>query len=205
MRCWRPKIEDEWYDIDRLKIYLSKKYEIPRIKLSIKICELRDKQGVSISMLGHNTLSNLEHGAEVDNPSSGVHGVSGNIVGTSDTQTLTNKTIDAGSNTISGVKDFITGLIESPADQDYMILRNAPFGGTINKITTKSSSGTCTLTGYVGATALEGTANSVSSSEQEQSHSSSNTFSSGDDIKLTVSSNSSCEDLEFTVEFTRSL
>ena len=34
---------------------------------------------------------------------SGVHGVAGNIVGTSDSQTLTNKTIDASSNTLSNI------------------------------------------------------------------------------------------------------
>lgn len=103
------------------------------------------------------------------------------------------------------ITDFISGLIESPSNGDYVVLRNAPFAGTITSITTKSSAGTCTLTGYINSTALGGSANSVSASEQEQAHSSNNTFAAGDDIKITVSSNSSCANMEFTVKYRRAL
>jgi len=40
-----------------------------------------------------NTFTNFTHGNEVDNPVSGVHGVIGNVVGDSDVQTLTEKTL----------------------------------------------------------------------------------------------------------------
>lgn len=42
----------------------------------------------------NNTVSNLAHGAEVDNPTTG-HGATGAVVGTTNTQTLTNKTLTA--------------------------------------------------------------------------------------------------------------
>lgn len=47
------------------------------------------------------------------NAESGVHGVTGDVVGTSDTQTLTNKTLTLGSNTLTGTKaQFNTALTD---------------------------------------------------------------------------------------------
>lgn len=99
----------------------------------------------------------------------------------------------------------ISGFIAAPDDKSYKIALKMAHGGTITETTTESASGTCTATFKVNSTALGGTANSVSSTKQSQSHASSNTFSAGDDIVLTVSSNSSCADMSFTIKYTRTL
>jgi hypothetical protein len=104
-----------------------------------------------------------------------------------------------------GQTDSICGVIETPANKDYRLWLNIPFGIVIVKVTTRSSAGTATATAKINTTALGGTANSVSTSEQSQTHSSSNTASTGDDIVLTVSSNLGCTDLAFNIEFTRTL
>lgn len=97
------------------------------------------------------------------------------------------------------------GFIASPSDKDYRIGLKMPHGGTITETTTRSVSGTCTATFKINSTALGGTANSVSTSEQSQSHASNNVFSAGDDIVLTISSNSSCSDMSFMIKYTRTL
>jgi len=106
---------------------------------------------------------------------------------------------------LSQTGEFIAGYIKTPANQDYRLVVKIPHGGTITETVTRSESGTCTATFKVNTTALGGTANSVSSSEQAQAQASSNTFVADDDIVVTISSNSSCVGMSFTIKYTRTL
>jgi hypothetical protein len=107
--------------------------------------------------------------------------------------------------TSSTVVDDWFGYVLYVADGDLRLILNLGFAGTINKVTTRSVSGSCTATWKINTTALGGTANSVSTSEQEQAHATNNDFVVGDDIVLTVSSNSSCQGMSFSIEYTRAL
>jgi hypothetical protein len=101
--------------------------------------------------------------------------------------------------------EFVSGLIPVPTNQAYNIIINIPYGATITTTTTIATSGTCTATFAINGTAIGGTANSVSSSQNVQTHASSNVASSGATISMTVSSNSTCLGLAFTIAFTRTL
>jgi hypothetical protein len=91
------------------------------------------------------------------------------------------------------------------ADGDYILTLKAGFAMTITETTTKCTSGTATATFKINTTALGGTANSVSSSEQSQSHASSNSVSAGDDIVVTISSASSLTNMVISILATRTL
>lgn len=103
------------------------------------------------------------------------------------------------------IVDCISGIIVAPTDGDYRLVVKIPFGGTITEAVTRSTAGTGTGTFKVNTTALGGTANSISTSEQAQAHASTNTFAADDDVVLTISSASSLANLSFTLKFTRAL
>lgn len=101
--------------------------------------------------------------------------------------------------------DVWSWFIEFPDNKDYDFIVNLPYAGSINSVTTISSTGTCTFTGKINTTALGGTANSVSTSESTQAHASANAFVAGDNFRGTVSSNSGCENMTVTVKVTRTI
>jgi hypothetical protein len=99
--------------------------------------------------------------------------------------------------------EFGSWYFPSVTDKTYKIIVKIPYAITITNMTTVCESGTCTLTGKVNSSAFSGSANSVSSSETSQSHSSS--VSANDDIQLTVSSNSSCVGMSVTIYWAHTL
>lgn len=108
-------------------------------------------------------------------------------------------------NSLASVTDFISGFIPAVADQSYKLIVKIPYAATITETTTISTTGTCTATFKINTTALGGTANSVSTSEQSQAHASANSVVIGDDIVLTISSNTSCQNVSFTIKYTRAI
>jgi hypothetical protein len=101
--------------------------------------------------------------------------------------------------------EFISGLIANAANGDYRLIVNIPHGATITEVTTRCTSGTATATFKINSTALGGTANSVSPTEQSQAHSSANVMAAGDDLVLTISAAAACLNMSFTVKYTKSL
>lgn len=96
-------------------------------------------------------------------------------------------------------------LIPIVANGDYVVIQNVPFGGTITETTSQADSGTCTATFKVNSTALGGSAHSVSSSEVITARSSSNAFVAGDDIVITIASNSACINCRLALKYTRTI
>ena len=112
-----------------------------------------------------------------------------------------------GGTTVAGVGQTFawSWYFPSATAKDYRLHVNFPVAVTITSVTTRSEAGTCTLTGKINSTALGGTANSVSTSEEAQAHSSANAMAVGDDFVLTPSAISSLVGMSVTVAFTVNL
>jgi len=67
---------------------------------------------------------------------------------------------------IGSATEGISGLIRTGADDTITLVLKAPHAGRIVDTTTQSASGTCSATFKINSTALGGSSNSVSSSEQ---------------------------------------
>jgi hypothetical protein len=103
------------------------------------------------------------------------------------------------------VTDCISGIIQYPEAQDYVVWINIPFAITVLTMTTRCSTGTCTLAAKKNTTAITGLSNSVSTTEDTNTATAGNVFAAGDDLRLTVSSVSSAENVWFNVKYERSL
>lgn len=102
----------------------------------------------------------------------------------------------------AGILDGWSGNIKRVAEETKTLVQQTSFAGTITKTTTQSGAGTATFTFKVNGVALSGTANDVSTVEQEQNHTTA--FVLDDKIEVTMSANSACENAAFTIHYTRS-
>jgi hypothetical protein len=96
-------------------------------------------------------------------------------------------------------------FIAFPANKDYILALDGAVDREVYEVVTKCASGTCTVTIKTDSTALGGTANSASSTQQIQAHTTSNTWNVDEDLVATISANSSCVDLTVTVKTRRTI
>ena len=107
---------------------------------------------------------------------------------------------------VSQVIMFSGGLVTSPSTIGNItipVILDAKYAFTITAVTTSCTSGTATGTWKINSTALGGTANSISSAKNTQTHSSANAVVAADTVNLVLSATSSLVDLNWTIKATR--
>lgn len=111
-----------------------------------------------------------------------------------------------GSKATTVQKEYGCWTFQFPEDGTDNLALNLAYAWTITKVTTKTKAGTATVTIKIDGVALGGTANSASTTQQEQTHSSANVAAAATDVTATFASTSSdCESLTIAVEGTRVL
>jgi len=103
------------------------------------------------------------------------------------------------------VNQMATWNLLSPANGDYTLIQKAERAMTVTSVVTQSASGSATFTFKIDGVSLGGSANSVSTSEQSQSHSTANVLPIGGKLTLTVSSNSACQKAAIQVNYTETI
>lgn len=109
----------------------------------------------------------------------------------------------SGLSNVQGQTEGGSFSIAFPSNQSYRAKINASFGFTIQSITSRCSSGSCTATFNINGTNLTGTANAVSTTEQTQSYTGNNVVNAGDDVNCVISSNAACQFAIFEIAYTR--
>lgn len=103
-------------------------------------------------------------------------------------------------------KDGIHGEIRFPESKTYVLILDSEIARTLTALVVKTRVGTVTVTPKINGTTLGGGASSATTSKSTVSHSSSNSVASNDTVTFDLSSVSTdCEDLSFSLKFTRAL
>ena len=101
--------------------------------------------------------------------------------------------------------DFISGIIKTPANQDYRIIERLPYAATFTRLTAKCASGSVTMTVKINSTTIGNFSQPVGTSQITTSGAAPNTAALADVIVVTISAVASAVDLSFTLELTRTL
>jgi hypothetical protein len=101
--------------------------------------------------------------------------------------------------------DFISGIIKTPANQDYRIVERLPYAVTFQRMTAKCASGSCTVTVKVNSTTIGNFSQAVGTGVVTTTSVAPNTAATADVIVVTISAAASPVDLSLTLEFTRTL
>lgn len=92
--------------------------------------------------------------------------------------------------------EVYTYVVATPSNKAYPPFLKLPFGYTVDAVTTKCVSGTCTLSPTLDGVALGGGTNAVSSSEVSVART--DVAVADQDLGFTISANASCVDLSVT-------